>query len=423
MTTADLELAPIEAAPEAPLALDLRKIDLTDVALAQYGDWRKDVAATKANLSTLVLDLSTPTKIKEARTLRHRLIGEPLATVRKVAAGIKSKMAATSKAVGAELEQIESAYTEADALILPRIEAREAELEAERLEKARIERERVEVLEAGVAKLRGYADRAIGQPADKIAQAIKALDDMGFTEDRWQEFTLRAAKARDETVEKLLVLHSQALEAERLRAENERLQAEAAQRAERERAEAARLAAIRQAEDAAAAATMKAVADASRAGVEVPPAVQEAITEVVANMVIERAAKTVTTPDGTVADAATGEVLSPAPGFGASAAITPEYLAAQEALNAQARAMLAAAAAPAQAAPDVEKVTTPAADEPAVKLGDLNALLGFTMTEAFIRDTLKVRLAQGKGRAVLVPQSELGALRMFLVAHVERMLS
>lgn len=414
--TAELELAPIEATREAPLALDLRKIDLTDVALAQYGDWRKDVAATKANLSTLVLDLSTPTKIKEARTLRHRLIGEPLATVRKVAAGIKSKMATTSKAVGAELEQIEAAYTAADALILPKIEAREAELEAERLEKARIEAERVEALQAGVARLLSYSDRAIGQPAEKIAQAITALEAMTFPEERWQEFAGRAAEARQQTVLKLLVLHSQVLEAERLRAENERLQAEAAQRAERERAEAARLAAIRQAEDAAAAATMKAVADANRAGVEVPPAVQEAITEVVANMVIERAAAlpaTHTTPDGTLADAATGEVLS-----------SPTHFLPDEPLTAQARALLAAAAAPVPAA----SVHVDTSEAPAVKLGDLCDRLsgdvpgGLKMTEAFIR-AMGVTPVDSKGRAVLIAESSLPNLRDALIARIQEVLA
>ncbi|MFY7913574.1 MAG: hypothetical protein ACOVPA_02795 [Rubrivivax sp.] len=393
--TAELELAPIEATREAPLALDLRKIDLTDVALAQYGDWRKDVAATKANLSTLVLDLSTPTKIKEARTLRHRLIGEPLATVRKVAAGIKSKMATTSKAVGAELEQIEAAYTAADALILPKIEAREAELEAERLEKARIEAERVEALQAGVARLLSYSDRAIGQPAEKIAQAITALEAMTFPEERWQEFAGRAAEARQQTVLKLLVLHSQALEAERLRAENERLMAEAAQRKQEEEA--------------------RAWDPVHRAVEAVIAAHGPALDE---RMKALGLPKTVTTPDGTVADAGTGEVLSPAPAFGASEAITPEYVAAQESLNDQARALLAAAAAPVPAA----SVHVDTSEAPAVKLGDLCTRLGFVMTEAFVRHTLQIQPVPSKGRAVLIAEAALPALREALVARIQEVL-
>jgi hypothetical protein len=372
--TAELELAPIEAKPKTDLQpLDLRKIDLTDVALAQYGDWRKDVAATKANLSTLVLDLSTQTKIKEARTLRHRLIGEPLATVRKVAAGIKSKMAATSKAVGAELEQIEAAYTEADALILPKIEAREAELEAERLEKARIEAARVEALQAGVARLLSYSDRAIGQPAEKIAQAIAALEVMHFHEDKWQEFTAKAAAARDDTLAKLRVLHGQALEAERLRAENERMRAEAAARE--------------------AAAAMERAASPPVAPVSTQP-------------------ETTTTPGGMVVEVATGEIVQPLKQPGQRMLETHTDYEARVARD-------AAEAAPAPA-PTVHVDTS--ADTPAVKLGDLCARLGFTMTEAFVRDTMKIQPVPSKGRAVLIPEAALPDLRDSLIARIREVL-
>ncbi len=449
-----LDPPPIEAAapaePKADLQpLDLRKINLTDVALAQYGDWQKDVAATKANLSTLVLDLSTPSKIKEARSLRQRLIGEPLAAVRKVAAGIKSAMATTSKAVGAELERIEAAYSEADALILPKIEAREAELEAERAEKARLEAERVAKLQAGIATIRGYVQRAAGLPAFRIANGITQLEAMAFPLEKWQEFAGQAAAARDETLEALRRMHAAAVQAEADRAERERLEAEAArlreQAAERERAEAARLAAIREAEDKAAAEAFKALAEAKRADVEVPPSLERAMVEVAANMVIERAA-TVTTPDGTVADASTGEILepirpddpgaepaltpeperqdvqdavgvaevNPQPGndaaFGRSNIDTPEYRAEQEALNARARAMLEAAA----------------ADTPAVKLGDLCDRLsrdvagGFKLTEAMV---VSLGITPRRdGRAVLIAESALPDLADKLVERIREVL-
>ena len=387
-----LELAPIEAPPaDAPMTLAtlaVRPLSALEPALLALSERYRAVA----------FDLKTPKGLTGAKEARHDLRENGRYAIQRARDGFKKDAEAAKRAVEAEAERLIALVKPREDELDTSIRNREAEIEAEKAEKARIERERVEALQDGVAKLRGYADRAIGQPAEKIAQAIKALDDMDFTEYRWQEFALRAAQARDETVEKLRVLHSQALEAERLRAENERLQAEAAQRAERERAEAARLAAIRQAEDAAAAAAMKAVADANRAGVEVPPGVQEAITEVVANMVIERAAAkpaTVTTPDGTVADAATGEVIESAP-------IQP---AAQE--QTQATAMPPAA---------------PAADAPAVKLGDLCSRLGITMTEAFVRDVLQIQPVPSKGRAVLIAEADMPALRERLIGHIQQVI-
>lgn len=245
MTTDTLDFPPIEAAPPqtsvatsiaaAITPIDLTKIELTAVALAQYGDWRKDVAATKANLSTLVLDLSTPTKIKEARTLRQRLIGDPLAAVRKVATGIKSKMAQTSKAVGAELEQIEAAYAEADKLILPQIEKREEELEREREEARQREEARKERHRTNIEAIRIYADRASvpGMTAERIARGITLLEAIPTpTTEAWEEFAVPAANAICETLEKMRALHAKALadeaaaaEAERVRKENEELRA------------------------------------------------------------------------------------------------------------------------------------------------------------------------------------------------------
>lgn len=216
----------------SPTTPDLTKIDLTDVALAMYGTWRKDVDAVKANLSTLVLDLSTPAKITEARSLRARLIAQPLAAARKVSQGIKSKMAATSKAVGKELEAIEAAYDEADKLILPKIEEREAELQREREEKAKAERERIERHQANIARIRAFAVRADTEPgmtAERIATGIKLLEDTPTpTSATWDEFAVEAANAICETLERMRITHARVQRAEQAEAEAAELRAKLA---------------------------------------------------------------------------------------------------------------------------------------------------------------------------------------------------
>lgn len=221
--------APTPVAVVDTKSADLAKLDLTAVALAQYGPWSGEIAAVKANLSTLVLDLSTPSKIKEARTLRARLIGEPLAAARKVSQGIKSKMAQTSKAVGAELEKIEAGYAEADGLILPKIEGAEAEFEREREAKAKIERERIERHRATIARIRAYAvkaDSEDGMTASRVATAIQQIEALPTpTRETFEEFAIEAADAIFWTLERLRITHARLQRAEQAEAEAAELRA------------------------------------------------------------------------------------------------------------------------------------------------------------------------------------------------------
>lgn len=298
MSTDTLEFPPIEAtaAPAteqraiipaaAPAAPDLAKVDLAAVALAKFGPWRDDVAAVRANLSTLVLDLTTASACKEARSLRQRIVLTPLADARKVAAGIKSAMAAASKRVGAELEQIEKAYTEADALILPRIEAREQELEAERQARAAAEAARVAAIRERIAKIRGYVAACEGRTSEEIAGALLRVKSVTIGAD-FEELADEAQQALRETIDAIARLRditanreaeAARLEAQRreaaelearlaaMRAEEKRLRDEAEVRAAAEREEIERR--EREAEEAAARERAAAAAAAEAAAAE-----------------------------------------------------------------------------------------------------------------------------------------------------------
>jgi hypothetical protein len=184
--TETLDLPPIaDVLPpqtEAPaLPTDLKRIDLQAVALAQFGDWRTDVAAARKNLGTLALDLSIPARIAEAKTLRQRLIGGPRAEVRKVATALKSRLAAVSKAVGAEADTAVAAYDAAETLITPQIEAAEQRIEDERLRKEREEEQRIHGLKLAVdAKLDPWMDRcnAEGMTAARVEAGMAALGEL-----------------------------------------------------------------------------------------------------------------------------------------------------------------------------------------------------------------------------------------------------
>lgn len=248
MNTDVIDFPPITDAPRAdvavaaPAALDLRKIDLTDVAIAQFGPWRTEVAKLKADNAKTVLDLATQSKIDEARSLRQRTINAPKAEANKIAAALKSKFAATSKKVGAELEAILAGYDEAAANITLQIDAAQKKIDDEREEKARIERERVAALEAKLAGLSVWIERckAPGMTSERIALGIEALKTAEFVAADWAEFLPRALARKAEVLEVMADMGHAALaremEAARLEAqrqENERVAA--AQKAEAER--------------------------------------------------------------------------------------------------------------------------------------------------------------------------------------------
>ena len=244
MTTDAIEFPPIDEdqampakAPSTAVAkpLDFEALDLTDIALAKFGDWRGQVALANKSIAGVHFDLQTQAKVDDAKSLRHRLIGIPKADTRKVAKALKSKLAAVSRDVGnGEAEIIES-LDAAEAPLTQAIDARQAELDAER---ARLEAERVQRHAAGIETLRSYPAQGSGKTAAQIERAIAALEaiDIGVS---WEEYEPAARGAKDASLASLRELHATTKaredEAERVdaqRIENARIAAEqAAERA------------------------------------------------------------------------------------------------------------------------------------------------------------------------------------------------
>jgi hypothetical protein len=247
MNTDTLEYPEITDAPRAdvavaaPAALDLRKIDLTDVALAKFGDWRKETADTKAELDKLALDLSTQARIDEAASLRHRKINAPLALARKASAGLKSKLTSVSKSVGAELEAIESAWADVATAITPQIEAAQKKIDdakeaARQAENVRLANLRIDI----DYSMTLWVDRCTvdGITAERIGNGIAALRERAMPPEYadvaayWEQAKAATLVTMTRQQNAAAALAEAArLEAQRL--ENERVAAE--QRAEAER--------------------------------------------------------------------------------------------------------------------------------------------------------------------------------------------
>lgn len=243
--TAQLNFPPIEdqAPPTAVAttkaqALSLETMDLGTVVTSAYNGPRAQAASAIATLTGVVHDLSTQTKVDEAKSLRQRLIKGPVADVRKLTTAIKSKLTAASKAAASAEEIVLAEFAKADALITPAIEAREAELEAERQARAQAEADRKARHEANLQRLDGAAQRARDKGADaaEIASGIAALEAFQVTE-AWEEYRERGEAARQRAIAALRALHAEVLAREQQAAENERLR----QLAEQQEAELQRL--------------------------------------------------------------------------------------------------------------------------------------------------------------------------------------
>lgn len=379
----DLQQPLVAVSPAVP---DLTKIDLTDVALAMYGTWRKDVDATKANLSTLVLDLSTPTKIKEARSLRARLITDPLAAARKVSQGIKSKMAATSKAVGAELERIEAAYDEADKLILPKIEEREAELQREREEKARIERERIEKHQANIARIRSYAEKA-EQPdmtAERIAAGMAQLEAIPVpTKEEWEEFAVPAADAICWALERMRITHARVLRAEQAEAEAAVLRAKLAEKTTTQPAQGG------------------GQADGCRAPESHPDGCSGPVTQDHTSLPAS--------PTTQYSEGQDGRQVLKAEGDGPDATDRANTATASPSVGSMGSGQAADAA---PAGGDTEEA-------PPIKLGDIAERLGFSLTREFIGARLGVHAIGVHKGAVLFRSGDWPRIKAALIQHLE----
>jgi hypothetical protein len=397
MTTAELELAPIEATRDSPLtlaALAVRPLSALEPTLLALSERYRDVA----------YDLKTPKGLTAMKAARHDLRENGRFAVQRASAEFKTAANAAKRAVDEMADRLVGIVRPQEDDFTRAIDAREAELEAEKAERARLEAERVERLTAAVATIRSYVQKAAGLPAERIARGIAGLESMTFPLEQWQEFAAQATAARDEALAALRLMHAAAVQAEADRAERERLEADAARlRAEvaAQRAESERLEAL-------------AVANRARLEAERLAEVTAAAAAMAARI---QTRATATTPDGTVADASTGEILDPIRPDEPDAAPAPTL---EEMGGEKPDVQDAVGVAEVNPQPSLPAAGS---DEPTVKLGDLCARLGFTMTEAFVRDTLQIQPVPSKGRAVLIAEAALPALREALVSRVREVLA
>lgn len=301
------------------------------------------------------------------------------------------------------------------------IEAYKAE-QARKAEEARLaEEQRKEKHENALDVIRSYSAMATGLPSARIANGIAKLEAMRFGAE-WEEYASRAVIAQTETLVQLRTMLAQAKAAEAA-AEAERIrQEEENRKREQERLENERKAAELKAATEALAAQL---ADLKRREQEFD-ALREAVqqTDTADEDKDQNKAFDVSEAQAEAARATLGVKLTDTP---TDVMFTPfaRQQAQQDLAPMRADAIAAAEAQAGQRQQTPHLTVVPKApEEPTVKLGEINSLMGdgFSMTEAFVTKTLGIAkpTPPAGSRGVLFLPSQVHEI---LTALAERALS
>jgi hypothetical protein len=381
METAELEFPPIADVPAAATTAlakpaPVEPATLKSTVLAQFAQAEAELTTLAAKYANVAYDVSKPRGMKEAKAARLEL-REGRYAIANAEKRIKAEVNDLKRVMSDEVERLSAIVKPAEDAIHAQIEAEEKRIEAERQRKAAEEAARRERLQAGVAKIYGYVKQAQGLPAERVALAVAYVEGLTFSPDDWQEFHSQAVEAQAEALTHLRNMHAQAVEAERIRAENERLQAELA--AARAVAEAQRI--------------QQEAEERQRLEREAAARAEEAA----------RAAATVTTATGIVADAKTGEVLEvpePAP---EPADLEPVPEPAPE---------------PEPEAAPAGNVTASEQPVATINLTEIREWVGFAVTQEFL-SILGVESCGTEKRAILYPISAKAEIKAALIEHLE----
>lgn len=224
MEIAELELVPIAAATQAATAVPtpstaVAVVTVKAAALALFTQTEKDLLTLAERYDNVAFDTGTPKGLKEAKEARQAL-REGRYAVQRIEEKTKCELNDLKKTLKEHAEKLVAIVKPTEDTVHQQIEAREAEIEAEREREAA----RKQLHLDNIAVIAGYAAHAQGKDAAALAKGIERVEAIDVTADSFQEYATQAAATRFQTLEALRGLHAKALEDERVRAENERRQ-------------------------------------------------------------------------------------------------------------------------------------------------------------------------------------------------------
>ncbi len=230
------ELAAVSAASPS-------QISIKDTVLAQFKEAEVAQHALAEKYRNCVYAVATTKGMQEAIAARADLRDNGRLALTKTESRVKKEVNDLKRVMADEVERLVAITKPVEDSIDSQIKAEEERKAAAKAERERIERERIEKHEAGIAKLRGYGERCRGQSIEALEQALGALQNLTFSDEEWQEFATKAADALATSIAQIeteLEVAKQRKKDEETRIANERIAAELeAQRQELARQSAA----------------------------------------------------------------------------------------------------------------------------------------------------------------------------------------
>ena len=239
MSTDTLDLPPIigdePAAAVAPVSTSSEvstapKVTVRDAALQPLNALAPGLRAVTERYRAVAFDLKTPKGLQAAKDARHDLRKNGRFLVQNTRDELKGLLNDAKTAVEAKAVELIAITQPREDELDKDIEAREAEVKAEKAEAARVAAERAQKQADGVAGIRGYLTRAqttADMTAERVGKGIALLEAMTFSAGDWLD-PVAAANAQCETLEGMRALQAtlKAREEEAARLEAQRLEQE-----------------------------------------------------------------------------------------------------------------------------------------------------------------------------------------------------
>lgn len=200
-----------------------------DHQIAEYDEFRSQLAEIRKNNAALVFDYASPKGNKEARSYVYKL-RQTKAAIERARKKAKEDLIERGRRIDGEAKELIAQVEEM-------IEVHQKPLdEIEQREKDRIaghEKRLAEIIYAGQSAQESWLEIDV----EHLRISLAKLESLPITEAEWEEFTVRAAEAKDQSLIKLRAAINLREKHDAEQAELERLRREAAEREQRERDE------------------------------------------------------------------------------------------------------------------------------------------------------------------------------------------
>jgi len=205
---------------------------IAQAALAVFSPLESDMEALATRHRNVVFDMSTPKGFKAAKDARLELRESGRFAIQRLRDKTKDQLNDCKKVIDGEATRLIAIVEPVETFVDEQIKVHEKKLADEKAERDRIEAERKQKHTDAIAVIESYVAKAAGLPIERIEAGLEYVRNINVGADVFEEFAVRAAAQKDATIralEKMIADTRERAAAEAQRLENERLRAQLAE--------------------------------------------------------------------------------------------------------------------------------------------------------------------------------------------------